>query len=358
MFVGGLGRTPARAITTRAAFYERIDAALGAIRAAGTYKTERVLESPQQSAVRVAARPPAINLCANNYLGLCSDPSVVQAAQAAAGTHGAGLGSVRFICGTQGLHKHLEARLTAFHRTGDTILYSSCFDANAGLFEALLGKDDLVVSDALNHASIIDGIRMCRAERQRYRHGDMADLERVLRSSSAAGARMIVTDGVFSMDGDLARLDRICTLADRHDALVFVDDCHATGLVGPTGRGTPELFGLEQRIDVLNSTLGKALGGASGGYTTGRKPLVELLRQRARPYLFSNTLAPAPAPAALRALELVDERPELRQQLARNTQHFRSGMAPAASACSAAPSTRSPPSWSATPRSPPASPTS
>lgn len=315
-----------RPYSKRVDFYKKVENAITDIKAAGTFKTERIIRSPQAGGIRVGGKE-VINFCANNYLGLCNDPEVKRASTKALEDYGAGLGSVRFICGTQDLHKRLETKITEFHRTEDAILYGSCFDANAGVFEALFGPDDLIVSDALNHASIIDGIRLCKATRKRYEHDNMVELETILRDTEAQGAKIIVTDGVFSMDGDIAKLDRICELADKYDTLIFVDDCHATGFVGRTGRGTPELYGLEKRIDILNSTLGKALGGASGGYTTGNASMITLLRQKSRPYLFSNTLAPPVAAAAIRALELVDERPQLRMRLAENVKRFREGMA-------------------------------
>ncbi|HEY5989040.1 MAG TPA: glycine C-acetyltransferase, partial [Streptosporangiaceae bacterium] len=268
-----------------------IDTEIATIRAEGLFKAERVIMTPQQASIRVQDGSEVVNLCANNYLGLADDPRIIAAAKEALDRWGYGLASVRFICGTQEVHKQLEARISQFLGTDDTILYSSCFDANGGLFETLLGEQDAVISDELNHASIIDGIRLCRAKRFRYHNRDMADLEKQLQASEGARRRLIATDGVFSMDGYLAPLDEICALADRYQAMVMVDDSHATGFVGRTGRGTPEECGVAGRIDVLTSTLGKALGGASGGFTTGRKEIVEFLRQRSRPYLFSNTLA-------------------------------------------------------------------
>lgn len=322
-----LTRLSTRTLTTRADFYRRIQGSLSDIERAGTLKPERVITSPQSGDIKVGAKQ-VVNFCANNYLGLCNDASIKETSKKAIDEYGAGLGSVRFICGTQDLHKRLEEKISKFHETQDTILYSSCFDANAGVFEALFGENDLIISDSLNHASIIDGIRLCKAARKRYNHDDMALLEEILRSSAdITGSKLIVTDGVFSMDGDIAKLDKICELADKYEALVFVDDCHATGFVGPTGRGSPELFGLQRHIDILNSTLGKALGGASGGYTTGKHELVALLRQKSRPYLFSNTLAPSVAASALQALEIVDARPELRDTLKANIRRFRDGMA-------------------------------
>jgi len=290
------------------------DQQLAEIRAAGLYKQERFILSPQSSTIRVA-QGDVINLCANNYLGLANHPSVRQAAAEGLNEYGYGMASVRFICGTHELHKRLEQALSTFFGSADTILYSSCFDANGGLFETLLDERDTIISDALNHASLIDGIRLCKAARLRYAHADMAELEARLAESAARRVRMIVTDGVFSMDGDLAKLDRIADLADRYDAAVVVDDSHATGVLGKGGRGTPDHFGVAQRIDLITSTLGKALGGATGGFTTGRKELIELLRQRSRPYLFSNSLPPVIAAAALTALSLVEQGDDLRKGL-------------------------------------------
>jgi glycine C-acetyltransferase len=296
------------------------------IRAAGTYKRERVITTPQQARIRVADGKPVLNLCANNYLGLAEHPTIVKAAREALDRWGYGLSSVRFICGTQSIHKELEKKLSAFLGTEDTILYSSCFDANGGLFETLLGAEDAVISDELNHASIIDGIRLCKAQRFRYRNNDMTELEARLKEASAARFRLIVTDGVFSMDGYLANLAAICDLADRYDALVMVDDSHAVGFMGKTGRGTPEHHGVMDRVDILTGTLGKALGGASGGYTSGRREIIEYLRQRSRPYLFSNTVAPAIVGASLRVLEMLTESTALRDKLESNTKYFREEM--------------------------------
>ena len=297
------------------------------IRAAGTYKDERVILTPQGTTIRVADGKPVLNLCANNYLGLAQHPDVREAARAALERWGYGMASVRFICGTQSVHKQLEERLSEFLGTEDTILYSSCFDANGGLFETLLNEHDAIISDSLNHASIIDGIRLCRAERHRYANNDMRDLEEELQAAAGARFRMVATDGVFSMDGSMADLPAICDLAERHDALVMVDDSHAVGFVGPHGRGTHEHHGVMARVDVLTGTLGKALGGASGGYTSGRKEIIELLRQRSRPYLFSNTLCPSIAGATLKVLDLLSESTELRDTLEANTAFFRSGLA-------------------------------
>jgi len=300
---------------------------LNEVRAAGTYKSERVIVTPQGSTVRVADGRPVLNLCANNYLGLAQHPAVREAARAALDRWGYGMASVRFICGTQSVHKQLEEKLSEFLGTEDTILYSSCFDANGGLFETLLHEHDAIISDALNHASIIDGIRLCRAHRQRYLNSDMRDLEARLQAASGMRFRMIATDGVFSMDGSIANLPGICDLAERYGALVMVDDSHAVGFVGPHGRGTHEHHGVMRRVDVLTGTLGKALGGASGGYTSGRKEIIDLLRQRSRPYLFSNTLCPSIAGATLKVLELLSQSTELRDTLETNTKFFREGLA-------------------------------
>ena len=309
-------------------FQSHVASQLEAIRAAGTFKRERVIVSPQDARIRVADGKSVLNMCANNYLGLAEHPEVVAAAHAALDRWGYGLASVRFICGTQELHKQLEASLSRFLGTEDTILYSSCFDANGGLFETLLGAEDAVISDELNHASIIDGVRLCKAQRYRYKNNDMADLEARLKEAEAAKTRfkMIATDGVFSMDGYIANLPAICELADKYQALVMVDDSHAVGFMGKTGRGTHELHGVMGRIDVLTGTLGKALGGASGGYTSGRKEIIDLLRQRSRPYLFSNTLAPTIAGASLKVLEMLQESTALRDKLEANTKYFRSEM--------------------------------
>ncbi len=308
------------------AMKENLRSELDEIRAAGLYKAERVISTPQNAAVKVGSDAEVLNFCANNYLGLADHPALVRAAKDALDRWGFGMASVRFICGTQEPHKELEAKLSEFLNTEDTILYSSCFDANAGLFETILGKDDAVISDELNHASVIDGIRLCKAQRLRYKNRDMADLERQLKEAAGARYRLIATDGVFSMDGYLAPLDEICALADRYDALVMVDDSHAVGFVGPTGRGTPELFGVQDRVDVVTGTLGKALGGASGGYTSGRAEIVEMLRQRSRPYLFSNSLAPSITATALAALNLLESSGELLAQLRANTELFRRKM--------------------------------
>ncbi|KGE04695.1 glycine C-acetyltransferase [Pseudohaliea rubra] len=309
-------------------FREHLAAELAAIEAAGLTKRERLIATPQGTHVGVAGDGEVLNLCANNYLGLAQHPAVNAAAAKGLEDWGYGMASVRFICGTQTLHKELEDALSAFLGTEDTILYPSCFDANGGLFETLLGPGDAVISDELNHASIIDGVRLSKARRYRYRNSDMADLEAQLKAADAAGARfkLITTDGVFSMDGYIARLDAICDLAERYGALVHFDDCHATGFVGATGRGTHELTGCMDRVDIITGTLGKALGGASGGYTAARAEIVSLLRQRSRPYLFSNTVAPPVVAGAIKALALVDEEPALRERLAHNTASFREGL--------------------------------
>jgi glycine C-acetyltransferase len=296
------------------------------IEKAGLFKQERVIDSPQQAKLTVAAGTEVLNLCANNYLGLANHPAVVEAAQSALARWGYGLASVRFICGTQSIHKELELRLSEFLGTEDTILYGSCFDANGGLFETLLDSEDAVISDELNHASIIDGIRLSKATKFRYRNGDMNDLESKLQQAKASRKRLIATDGVFSMDGYVAKLATICDLAEKYDALVMVDDSHAVGFVGEKGRGTPELCGVEGRVDIITGTLGKALGGASGGYTSGRKEIIDLLRQRSRPYLFSNSVAPPIVAASLKVLDLITEAAGLRNQLRENTHFFREQM--------------------------------
>src|SRR5882757_5784688 len=299
---------------------------LAEIEKAGLYKRERIIAGPQQPLVSVAEGAPVLNLCANNYLGLANHPDVVEAAHQALREWGYGLASVRFICGTQSIHKQLEDCLSRFLGVDDTILYSSCFDANGGLFETLMEAEDAIISDELNHASIIDGVRLSKAVRFRYRNGDMQDLEVKLREAADARHRLIATDGIFSMDGYLARLDKICDLADKHDALVMVDDSHAVGFIGEHGRGTPEACSVEGRIDILTGTLGKALGGASGGYTSGRKEIIDLLRQRSRPYLFSNTIPPAIAGASLKCLEMLTASTALRDKLEANTRFYREGL--------------------------------
>jgi glycine C-acetyltransferase len=309
-----------------ASVQQEIDDELNEIRSAGLFKAERVIVSPQGSVIRVADGAEVLNLCANNYLGLADDPRIVTAAKEALDRWGYGLASVRFICGTQDVHKQLERRISAFLGTEDTILYSSCFDANGGLFETLLGEQDAVISDELNHASIIDGIRLCKARRLRYHNRDMGDLEDQLKASADARRRIIATDGVFSMDGYVAPLGEICDLADRYQAMVMVDDSHAVGFVGARGRGTPELHDVTDRVDIVTGTLGKALGGASGGYTSGRREIIELLRQRSRPYLFSNSVAPAVAGASLKVLDLLESSDDLRARLRENTVWFRQRM--------------------------------
>ena len=309
-------------------FEEHLEAELSGIREAGFYKDERVITTPQGSHVHVASGADVINLCANNYLGLAQDPRVEAAAREGLERWGYGMASVRFICGTQSVHKQLEQQLSEWLGMEDTILYPSCFDANGGLYETLLGPEDAVISDELNHASIIDGVRLCKAQRYRYRNADMADLEAQLQAADAAGARfkLIATDGVFSMDGYIAPLAAICDLAERYDALIHVDDSHATGVVGPGGRGTPEHCGVIHRVDIVTGTLGKALGGASGGFTSARRAIVELLRQRSRPYLFSNTVAPAMVAGAAKAVELAAEGDDLRARLRDNMRFFREGL--------------------------------
>ena len=296
---------------------------------AGLYKIERIITSPQGARITVGDGAEVLNFCANNYLGLSNHPEIVQAAKDAMDHWGFGLSSVRFICGTQDLHKNLERKMSEFLGVDDTILYAACFDANGGVFEPLLSEEDAIISDALNHASIIDGVRLCKAQRFRYAHSDMDELESKLTEAADCRYRLICTDGVFSMDGDVARLGEICDLADRYDALVLVDDSHATGYIGKTGRGTPELWRVQDRVDIITTTFGKALGGASGGCTSGKAEIIEMLRQRSRPYLFSNTIAPAVAGATLKALELVEETPELRSALVSNASYFKSSISDA-----------------------------
>lgn len=307
-------------------FESHLTEQINSIRDQGLYKRERFLSTPQRAHIATSDGREVLNLCANNYLGLADHPEVIQAAREALDRWGFGLASVRFICGTQEIHKELEAALTRFHGTDDTILYSSCFDANGGLFETLLGAEDAVISDKLNHASIIDGIRLCKAQRLRYEHNDMADLEAKLIEAKPARFRLIATDGVFSMDGTIANLGAICDLAERYQALVMVDECHAAGFLGKTGRGTPEHCGVEGRVDIITGTLGKALGGGSGGYTTGRKAIVELLRQRSRPYLFSNSITPSIVAASVKAIDIVTRSTELRDRLENSTQFFRNAL--------------------------------
>jgi glycine C-acetyltransferase len=309
-------------VTTDNYFQEQ----LAEIRRQGLYKTERAISTPQRAHIRTEDGKEVLNLCANNYLGLADHPEVIDAAKLALERWGFGLASVRFICGTQEIHHELEAALTRFHRTESTILYGSCFDANGGLFETILSAEDAVISDELNHASIIDGIRLCKAQRFRYRHNDMNDLEAKLKEAGGARYRLIATDGVFSMDGTVANLKEICALAEKYFSMVMVDECHAAGFVGKTGRGTPEFHDVMDRIDIITGTLGKALGGGSGGYITGRKPVIDLLRQRSRPYLFSNSLAPCLVAASIKAIEIASRSTELRDRLEENTQFFRAGL--------------------------------
>ena len=306
-----------------AEFENQLSQTLEEIKSQGLFKTERVITSPQEAHISITGGKRVLNMCANNYLGLADHPALVAAAKEALDTHGFGMASVRFICGTQDIHKELEAALTKFLGTEETILYPSCFDANGGLFETLLTDKDAVISDELNHASIIDGIRLCKAQRFRYKHNDTADLEAQLRAAQDARFRLIATDGCFSMDGTIANLDAICDLAEKYNTLTMIDDAHATGFLGKTGRGTHEYRGVMGRIDIITGTLGKALGGASGGFTSGRKEIVDLLRQRSRPYLFSNTIAPPVVAASLKALELLSASTELRDKLEENTKYFR-----------------------------------
>ena len=305
---------------------DRLLAELDSIREQGLYKTERIIATPQSATIRTSDGREVLNFCANNYLGLADHPDIIAAAKAALDTHGFGLASVRFICGTQDLHKQLEAAISRFFGTEDTILYTSCFDANGGLFETILTDQDAVISDALNHASIIDGIRLCKAQRRRYANSDMAELEQHLVETSGLRTRLIATDGVFSMDGYIAKLDEIVALKKKHGAMLMVDDSHATGFVGPTGRGSPELFGLMSEVDIFTSTLGKALGGGSGGFTTGRKEIIDLLRQRSRPYLFSNTLPPPLVAASLKVFEMLSASTDLRDRVDENAGYFRAKM--------------------------------
>jgi glycine C-acetyltransferase len=304
----------------------RLQSELESIRDAGLYKTERVIATPQSSSIKTTDGREVLNFCANNYLGLADNAEIIQAAKDALDTHGFGLASVRFICGTQDLHKQLEATIAKFFGTDDTILYTSCFDANGGLFETILGEEDAVISDALNHASIIDGIRLCKAERRRYANGDMAELEKHLAETQGKRTRLIATDGVFSMDGYIAKLDEIVRLKEKYGALLMVDDSHATGFVGPTGRGSAELHGVMGKVDIFTSTLGKALGGGSGGFTTGRKEIIDLLRQRSRPYLFSNTLPPPLVAASIKVFEMLSSSTALRDKVNDNALYFRKRM--------------------------------
>ncbi|RRJ88149.1 glycine C-acetyltransferase [Paenimyroides tangerinum] len=305
-----------------------LQAELESIKDSGLYKKERIIVSPQGAEIKISTGETVLNFCANNYLGLSSHPEVVQAAKDALDTHGFGMSSVRFICGTQDIHKELEAKIASFYGTEDTILYAAAFDANGGVFEPLLGAEDCIISDSLNHASIIDGVRLCKAARYRYENNDMADLEKQLQQAVADGRRfkLIVTDGVFSMDGLVAPLDKICDLADKYDAMVMVDECHAAGFIGATGKGTLEYKNVMGRVDIITGTLGKALGGAMGGYTTAKKEVIEILRQRSRPYLFSNSLSPAIVGASLKVFELLEKDTSLRDQLEWNTNYFKKGL--------------------------------
>lgn len=299
---------------------------LATIKEAGLYKEERIIVTPQGADIKVSTGQEVVNFCANNYLGLSSHPKVIEAAKKAIDTYGYGMSSVRFICGTQDIHKELERKLSNFLGTEDTILYAAAFDANGGVFEPLLGAEDAIISDELNHASIIDGVRLCKAQRFRYKNCDMEDLEAQLKAATGARHKIIVTDGAFSMDGSIAPLDKICDLADQYEALVMIDESHCSGFIGKTGRGTHELFDVVDRVDIITGTLGKALGGASGGFTSGRKEIVDMLRQRSRPYLFSNTLAPAIAGASVAVLDMLSETTELRDKLEKNTKYFREKM--------------------------------
>jgi glycine C-acetyltransferase len=309
-----------------AEFEKQVSQTLEEIKSQGLFKTERIITSPQDAHIAITGGKRVLNMCANNYLGLADHPALIAAAKEALDTHGFGMASVRFICGTQDIHKELEAALSKFLGTEETILYPSCFDANGGLFETLLNEKDAVISDELNHASIIDGIRLCKAQRFRYKHNDMADLEAQLRAAQDARFRLVATDGCFSMDGTIANLSEICDLSEKYNALTMIDDAHATGFLGKTGRGTHEYRGVMGRIDIITGTLGKALGGASGGFTSGRKEIVDLLRQRSRPYLFSNTIAPPVVAASLKALELLSASTELRDRLEENTKFFRAAL--------------------------------
>jgi glycine C-acetyltransferase len=306
-------------------FSKRLGAELEEIKASGLYKNERIITSAQGAKIEVGGKT-VLNFCSNNYLGLAAHPKVIEASKSTSDKHGYGLSSVRFICGTQDIHKELEKKISEFLGTEDTILYAACFDANGGVFEPLFGEEDAIISDALNHASIIDGVRLCKSKRFRFEHNDMADLESKLKEAEEARSRIIVTDGTFSMDGTIAQLDKICDLADKYDAIVMVDDSHSTGLIGKTGRGTPEYRGVTGRIDIITSTLGKALGGANGGFTSGKKETIEMLRQRSRPYLFSNTLAPNIVGASIAVLDLLNETTDLRDKLESNTKYFRKKM--------------------------------
>lgn len=312
-----------------AAYHDFLKSELKLIEEAGLFKKERIITTPQGALVKVSTGEDVIVMCANNYLGLSSHPEVIQAAKDSLNTHGFGMSSVRFICGTQDAHKTLERKLSAFLGMEDTILYAACFDANGGVFEPLFGAEDAIISDELNHASIIDGVRLCKSVRYRYKHSDMADLEEQLKAAQSQRFRIIVTDGVFSMDGDIAKLNVICDLADKYNALVMVDDCHATGFIGKTGRGTHEYNGVMGRVDIITSTLGKALGGAMGGFTSGKKEVIDMLRQRSRPYLFSNSLAPSIVGAANKVIDILNHSTELRDKLEQNTLYFKQGIAKA-----------------------------
>lgn len=302
---------------------DHLQSELKAIEEAGIYKRERIITTPQGANVKVNTGENVVIMCANNYLGLSSHPDVIQAAKDTLDTHGYGMSSVRFICGTQDIHKELERKIAEFYGTEDTILYAAAFDANGGVFEPLFTAEDAIISDELNHASIIDGVRLCKAQRYRYKHSDMADLEEQLKAAQAQRFRIIVTDGVFSMDGDLAKMDEICALADKYDALVMTDECHSAGFIGKTGRGVPEHFGVMDKVDIVTGTLGKALGGAMGGYTTGPKEIIDMLRQKSRPYLFSNSLAPAIVGASIKVFDLLSSTTELRDKLEDNTKYFK-----------------------------------
>ncbi|WP_338364382.1 glycine C-acetyltransferase [uncultured Pseudoalteromonas sp.] len=317
------------------AFFSQLQEQIEDVKAQGLYKSERIITSQQQAQIEVASGDKVINFCANNYLGLANSPELIKAAQDGLDAHGFGVASVRFICGTQDIHKTLEQKISAFLETEDTILYSSCFDANAGLFETILGAEDAIISDSLNHASIIDGVRLCKAKRFRYANNDMADLEKQLIAADEAGAKtkLIATDGVFSMDGVICNLEAVCDLADKYDALVMVDDSHAVGFVGENGKGTPEYCNVLDRVDIITGTLGKALGGASGGYTSGKKEIVEWLRQRSRPYLFSNSLAPSIVTASIKVLEMLENGGQLRAKLWSNAKYFREQMEAAGFTC-------------------------
>ncbi|AUL73532.1 glycine C-acetyltransferase [Pseudoalteromonas sp. 13-15] len=317
------------------AFFSQLQEQIEDVKAQGLYKSERIITSQQQAQIEVASGDKVINFCANNYLGLANSPELIKAAQGGLDDHGFGVASVRFICGTQDIHKTLEQKISAFLETEDTILYSSCFDANTGLFETILGAEDAIISDSLNHASIIDGVRLCKAKRFRYANNDMADLEKQLIAADEAGTKtkLIATDGVFSMDGVICNLEAVCDLADKYDALVMVDDSHAVGFVGENGKGTPEYCNVLDRVDIITGTLGKALGGASGGYTSGKKEIVEWLRQRSRPYLFSNSLAPSIVTASIKVLEMLENGGELRAKLWSNAKYFREQMEAAGFTC-------------------------